>query len=70
LVFVPLDGESTLIAQRMHARPGHFMPPALAVARHRGAGKVTTRLRDAIEGTQPAMRQIDPGFTLTAREIA
>lgn len=29
LVFVHLHGDRSLIAQRMHARPGHFMPPAL-----------------------------------------
>jgi gluconokinase len=29
LVFVHLHGERALIAQRMHERPGHFMPPAL-----------------------------------------
>ena len=29
LVFVHLDGEPALIAQRLQARGGHFMPPAL-----------------------------------------
>ncbi len=29
LVFVHLHGDRALIAQRMHQRPGHFMPPAL-----------------------------------------
>lgn len=29
LVFVHLHGDRALILQRMHQRPGHFMPPAL-----------------------------------------
>lgn len=29
LVFIHLDGDRELIASRMQARPGHFMPPAL-----------------------------------------
>jgi gluconokinase len=29
LCFAHLDGAPTLIAQRMHARTGHFMPPSL-----------------------------------------
>jgi len=28
-VFVELDGDHDLLAQRMRARPGHFMPPSL-----------------------------------------
>ncbi len=35
LIFIHLDGDRELIASRMQARPGHFMPPALLESQFR-----------------------------------
>ena len=58
LVFIHLHGDRETIASRMHARPGHFMPPAL----------LDSQLRD-LEPLQPDEKGLQEDIRLSPDEM-